>query len=65
MTQFLQSLFIAALLTPLLIIFGNAIYSHLNRYAGGRLHPYRNRIIAITIALFMTILGMIVIWTRT
>ena len=65
MPQFLQALFIAALLTPLLIIFSNAIYSHLNRHAEGRLHPYRHRIIAITIAVFMSTLGMIVIWART
>lgn len=65
MPQFLQSLFIAALLTPLLIILGSVIYNHLNDHAEGKLTPHKYRIIAITIAVFMSTLGMIVIWTRT
>lgn len=65
MPQFLQSLFIAALLTPLLIILGSVIYNHLNHHAEGKLTPYKHRIIAVTIAVFMATLGMIVIWART
>ena len=65
MTEFFLSLFLALLLTPVLLLVAGAVYSFLNERAGGQLETHKWRIMAVTVAATMLLIGLIVLGCKS
>ena len=65
MTQFFLSLFLALLLTPVLLLVAGAVYSFLNERASGQLEPYKFRIMAVTVCTTMLLIGLTVLGSKS
>lgn len=65
MTQFFLGLFLALLLTPVLLLVAGAMYSFLNECASGQLEPYKVRIMAVTVGATMLLIGLTVLGCKS
>lgn len=61
----IKALLLALLLTPILLFVASAVYADLNRQAGGKLEPYKYRIIAVTVGAQVLVATLIRLYGAT